>query len=102
MSAYTSSHEFQGLTPSSQSYTTLGAYNAGTPTQTMAPVPAAQVLANSTLLIPAWGSMGYSSLTHGTTGNGTNYFSRTAAYPGIDNQGNCGALQYLKRDACGY
>jgi hypothetical protein len=102
MSSYTTSHEFQGLSPNSQCYTTLGAYNSGTPTQTMAPIPAAQVLANTTLLIPAWGSMGYSSLTHGASGNCTNYFTRTNAYPGIDNQGNCTALKYLKRDACGY
>ncbi len=101
MTTYANGKEFQGLVPNSQCYTTLGRYNATFPSQIMAPVAATQVLANRTLVIPSFGSLGYQSLTHGVGGNCTNYFNRTDAYPGIDAQGNCTSLKYIARSACG-
>jgi hypothetical protein len=99
---YNTTGEYSGLNPNGTvgSYTNLANYNASYPYGggAMAPVPATQTLANSRILIPAYGSMGYNSLTHGTGANYNGvYFTRSQAYPGMNAQGQCTATQYIAR-----
>lgn len=104
MSAYTSGKEFTGYTPSSVcgTYSTLATYTSSySPSSSNlsalgVPVAATQTLANNNILLPVYGSMGYNSLTHGGKGSCGVYFNRTAAYPGMDAQGNC-KTSYMAR-----
>lgn len=99
MSSNLRSSEYSGLNPngSACSYVTLGSYNTGMPFGAMAPIPASQVLANTKIIIPSYGGMGYQSLTHGSTSSCGPYFNRTDAYPGMDAKGQCSATKYIAR-----
>lgn len=96
-----SGQEYSGLIPSGGacSYTKLSAYNTSFPYGSMAPVPATQVLANTRIVVPAFGSFGYNSLTHGVSSSCGPYFNRNDAYPGMDAKGQCTATKYISR-AC--
>ena len=63
---------------SNGNYATLGYYNSNS---SVAPIAAPRV---STVVVPAYGGVGYDSLTHGVQQQGgcDNYFSIGNAYPG--------------------
>lgn len=99
---YNTTGEFSGTKPNGTvgSYTNLANYNTSYPYGggAMAPVPATQTMANQRIIIPQYGSLGYQSLTHGAGVNPNGvYFTRSGAYPGMDEQGNCTATQYISR-----
>jgi hypothetical protein len=102
--SYTTGKEFSGLIPNGScgSYTSLANYNqaysvgANGLSALGVPALASQTLANNNIILPAYGSMGYNSLTHGGQSSCGTYFNRTSAYPGMDAQGNC-KTSYIAR-----